>query len=100
MVEFETVKTDEVKFGANNFLEIARKKAKSEEGENEFISISRGFVDKMGNRRYKKTVSVPLVAEVVDFVSNKVKEMGEGAPEQAETQKKEEMTENDVEKGE
>lgn len=31
MVEFETLKAEEVKFGKNNFLEIARKKAKTEE---------------------------------------------------------------------
>ena len=43
MVEFETMKAEEVKFGKNNFLEVARKKAKAEEGENEFIAISRGF---------------------------------------------------------
>ena len=44
MVEFETITTKEIKFGKNKFLEVARKKAKSPEGENEFISISRGFI--------------------------------------------------------
>ncbi|MFC2142932.1 hypothetical protein ACFLQN_00875 [Candidatus Aenigmatarchaeota archaeon] len=96
MVKFETIKSDEVKFGANNFLEIARKKAVTDDGENEFISVSRGFVDNTGARRYRKSISVPLVTEVIDFVSGKVKEMGEGAKSLEETKK--EMTENDVEK--
>ena len=43
MVEFETKETREVKFGNNKFLEVARKVAKTPEGENEFISISKGF---------------------------------------------------------
>ena len=29
MVEFETIKSEEVKFGRNNFIEISRKKAKT-----------------------------------------------------------------------
>ena len=38
-VEFETVKAEEVKFGRNSFIEIARKVAKTQEGENEFIAF-------------------------------------------------------------
>ena len=38
MVEFETVKAKEVKFG-NNFIEVSRKKVITDRGENEFISI-------------------------------------------------------------
>ena len=37
MVDFETIKSEEVKFGKNNFVEIARKKAKTDISENEFI---------------------------------------------------------------
>ena len=42
-VEFQTIKSEEIKFGKNNFLELARKKAITPEGENEFLAISRGF---------------------------------------------------------
>jgi len=87
MVKFETLKADEVKFGANNFIEIARKKAITDEGENTFLSISRGFVDKMGNRRYRTSVTIPLTADVIDFVSSGIKTMGAGGEVKSEAKK-------------
>ena len=75
MVEYETIKAEEIKFGNNDFIEIARKIAKSESGENEFISISRGFMMMDGTKRYRKSFTVPMQKEVVEFVSEKLKEM-------------------------
>ena len=75
MVEFQTVKAEEVKFGKNNFLEVARKKAIAEEGENEFIAISRGFFLPDGTKRFKKSLALPDDQEIKDVVSTKIKEM-------------------------
>jgi len=75
MVEYQTIKAEEIKFGNNDFIEIARKVAKSESGENEFISISRGFMMMDGTKRYRKSFTVPMQKEVVEFVSKKLKEM-------------------------
>ena len=75
MVEYVTIKTEEVKFGNNDFIEVARKKAISESGENEFISISRGFMMMVGSKRYRKSFTVPMQKEVVEFVTEKLKEM-------------------------
>ena len=75
MVEFETMKAEEIKFGKNNFLEVARKKAKAEEGENEFLAISRGFFLPDGSKRFKKSLAIPDDATIKDFVSSKIKEM-------------------------
>jgi hypothetical protein len=75
MVEFQTVKSEEVKFGKNNFLEVARKKAVADEGENEFIAISRGFFLPDGTKRFKKSLAIPDTQEIKDFVSAKIKEM-------------------------
>jgi len=75
MVEFETIKAEEVSFGNSNFIEVARKKAITPEGENEFISISRGFYTLNKEKRYKKSFTVPISKEVVDFISEKLKEM-------------------------
>ncbi len=75
MVEFETLKAEEVKFGNNNFLEVARKKAVSEDGENTFISLSRGFITQTGEKRYRKSFTIPLDEGVVSFVCDKIKEM-------------------------
>ncbi len=75
MVEFETIKAEEVPFGNNNFLEVARKRAIAPEGTNEFIAISRGFFAPDGSKRFKKSFTIPDAPEVIDFVCAKVKEM-------------------------
>ena len=71
-VEFQTVKAEEVKFGKNNFLEIARKKAITQDGENEFLAISRGFFLPDGTKRFKKSIALPDDAEVKKFVVEKI----------------------------
>ena len=44
-VEFETVRSEKIPFGKSNFIEIARKKAISKDGEeSEFISISLSLI--------------------------------------------------------
>lgn len=59
MVEFEVISAKEVKFGKNNFIEVARKKAKGVEGEREFISLSRGFYLPDGTKKWKSSVTIP-----------------------------------------
>jgi regulatory protein YycH of two-component signal transduction system YycFG len=75
MVEFETIRSEELKFGNSSFIEVARKKAITEKGENEFISVSRGFYMLDNQKRYNKSFTIPVSKEVVDFVSEKIKEM-------------------------
>ena len=75
MVEFQTVKAEEVKFGKNNFIEIARKKAIAEEGENEFIAVSRGFFLPDGTKRFKKSLAIPDDAQIREFIASKIKEL-------------------------
>lgn len=75
MVSFETIKAEEIKFGNSNFLEVAKKKAISEEGENVFLSISRGVVMPSGEKRYRKSFTVPMDENVIDFVAKKLKEV-------------------------
>ena len=75
MVQFETIKAEEVKFGNNNFIEVARKKAITDNGENEFISVSRGFYAPDGSKKYRKSFTVPLDQNVIDFVAKTLKEV-------------------------
>jgi hypothetical protein len=75
MVTFETLKSEEMKFGNNNFIEIARKKAVTEEGENTFISVSRGFITQTGEKRYRKSFSLPIDSAVLDFVAETIKKV-------------------------
>ncbi len=76
MVEFQTVKAEEVKFGKNNFIEVARKKAVVEGGEdNEFIAVSRGFFLPDGTKRFKKSLAIPDEKEIRDFVAKQIAEL-------------------------
>lgn len=74
-VEFETIKAEEVKFGKNNFIEVARKKAKAESGENEFLAISRGFFLPDGTKRFKRSIAIPNDKEIVTFIADKLKSL-------------------------
>ena len=43
-VEFITISAEKIDFGRNNFIEVARKRAKTPTGEeNEIISLTRGY---------------------------------------------------------
>ena len=88
-VEFETIKAEEIKFGRNNFLEIARKKAVTEESANEFIAISRGFFLPDGTKRFRRSIAVPDEKEIVDFVAKKIKELHEGKKQEKKAKKEE-----------
>ncbi len=74
-VEFETMKAEEVKFGKNNFIEVARKKAKAETGENEFIAISRGFFLPDGTKRFKRSIAVPDDKDIREFIARTVQSL-------------------------
>ncbi len=72
-VEFQTIKAEEVKFGRNSFVEIARKIAKTEEGENEFVSISKGFFTPDGSKRFRTSISLPKEPDVLAEIADKIK---------------------------
>jgi len=71
--EFETLKAEKKNFGKNNFIEVARKKVKSNTGETEFISISRGYYLPDGSERFKKSLTIPDIPELKDFVAEQIK---------------------------
>lgn len=59
MAEFETVKSEEVKFGKNSFIEISKKKVKTPVGENEFIALSRGYYLPDNSKRFRASIALP-----------------------------------------
>jgi hypothetical protein len=75
MVEFETIRAEKKEFGRNNFIEVARKKAKTDEGENEFISVSRGYFLPDGTERFKKSLTIPDDPAIKEFVAEKIKSL-------------------------
>ncbi len=61
MVEFETLEEKEVKLAKGSLI-VALKKAISENGETEFVSIAK--TDNSG--RFKQTLTIPMDKEVVN----------------------------------
>ncbi len=59
MVEYETVKANEVKFGKNSFIEISKRKVKTPIGENEFFAISRGYYLSDKTKRWRASIALP-----------------------------------------
>ncbi len=74
-VDFETIRSEKKTFGRNNFIEVARKKARTEEGENEFLSISRGYFLPDGSERFKKSITVPDDDAIKAFVAEMIKSL-------------------------
>jgi hypothetical protein len=74
-VQFETVRAEKVNFGRNNFLEVARKRAKTSEGTSEFISVSRGYYLPDKSERFKRSLTIPDDPEVRAFIADKIRSM-------------------------
>lgn len=87
MVEYTTIKSTEIKYGNNNFLEVARKEIEG----NEFISLSKGYFLPNGNKRYKSGIGFPdeddlpqKLADAITQMASDVKTIKETAKELAE----------------
>lgn len=74
-VDFVTISADKISFGRNNFIEVARKRAVTEDDENEFISISRGYYLPDGTERFKKSLTIPDEEEVKEFVIKRITDL-------------------------
>ena len=59
MVEFKTLKSKEVKFGRNSFIEISKRKVVTPVGENEFIAVSRGYYLPDKSKRWRASIALP-----------------------------------------
>ena len=75
MVEFETVKAEEVKFGKNNFIEVSRRKVKTPVGENEFIAVSRGFYLPDGSKRGRSSIALPNEKDKREEIARLIKSL-------------------------
>lgn len=76
MTTFETIEKHETEFGNNNFVQVARKIAKGDDDSStEFISLTRGYLDAQGSRRYKTNLSLPPEPELVSFVQDALEDI-------------------------
>jgi len=73
MVEFETIEAEEIKFGRNNFIEVSRKKASTDNGDVEFVSIARGFYLPEGQKGYKTSITLPAEKEKRNQIAELIK---------------------------
>ncbi len=74
-VQFETIRSEKVIFGRNNFLEVARKRATTSEGTKEFISVSRGYYLPDKTERFKRPLTIPDEPEVRAFVADRIRSL-------------------------
>ena len=73
--QFETIKAEEVEFGRNNFIEVARKKAIGEGEEREFVSISRGYYLPDKSKRWRASITLPDEKEKIEKIAKLLKSM-------------------------
>jgi len=73
--QFETIRSEKVNFGRNNFLEIARERATISEGTKEFISVSRGYYLPDKTERFKRSLTIPDEREVRAFVADRIRSL-------------------------
>ena len=69
MVEFETIRSERIDFGRNDFIEVARKRAVDTGTSTEFISLSRGYYTQDNTPRFRKAFTVPDNEEVKRFIT-------------------------------
>lgn len=70
MTTFETIEKHETEFGNNDFIQVARKVAKSDDSSTEFIALTRGYLDAQGARRYKTNLTIPPDSDLIEFVQD------------------------------
>ena len=74
-VRFETIRSEKVNFGRNNFLEVARKRATTPEGTKEFISVSRGYYLPDKTERFKRSLTIPDDPDVRAFIADTIRSL-------------------------
>ncbi len=75
MVEFETLKSKEVKFGKNSFIEISKRRVKTPIGENEFIAISRGYYLPDNTKRWRASIALPNEKDKREKIADIIKSL-------------------------
>lgn len=73
MVEFKTLKSKEVKFGKNSFVEVSKRKVITPTGENEFIAISRGYYLPDKSKRWRSSIALPSEKEKREEIAKLIK---------------------------
>lgn len=59
MGRYETLREETMTFGANGYLELARKRLVEGDEATEFLLLTRGFLDAQGEKRWTRFVTLP-----------------------------------------
>ena len=73
MVEFQTLKAKEIKFGRNSFIEVSKRKVVTPIGENEFIAVSRGYYLPDGTKRWRASIALPNEKDKREDIADLIK---------------------------
>lgn len=72
---FTTIKKFEKEYGSRNFVEVALKETNN--GENVFFSISKGFITHDDVKRYKRSLGFAASEEMNNFLVDSLTKLGE-----------------------
>ena len=72
-MDFKTLKSTMIEYYPKNFLEVARKTVEDKE----FLTISKGYINQDGNKRYKGGIGIPLKDDIPNKIIDAIKEMSE-----------------------
>ena len=75
MVEFKTLKSKEINFGKNSFIEISKRRVITPVGENDFIAISRGYYLPDNTKRWRSSIALPNEKEKREQIAKLIKSL-------------------------
>ena len=71
--KYETITSEYVDYGRNKFIEVAKKRVRSEDSENAvFLNISKGYYRFDGEKRYMGGIGFPPEESIVNGIIEKL----------------------------
>ena len=75
MVEFKTLKSKEIKFGKNSFIEVSKRRVITPVGENDFIAVSRGYYLPDKTKRWRSSIALPNEKDKREQIAKLIKSL-------------------------
>jgi penicillin-binding protein-related factor A (putative recombinase) len=75
MVEFKTLKSKEIKFGKNSFIEVSKRRVITPVSENDFIAISRGYYLPDKTKRWRSSIALPNEKDKREQIAKLIKSL-------------------------
>lgn len=76
MPGYQTLKEERRQFGRNHYLEVSRQKLEGPGADaDEFILVTRGWIEKDGSKKWSRFVTLPDDPEMVKWLAQKLQEV-------------------------